>query len=99
MPFCPQANYGGVSVKLPKSLRELFNEDSEEASEVQELGDGEEGEGDGGRAEVQMNWNICKYLPEAASCQDIFRVRTPTLTHHTHTTQHTSLGFSSFVSP
>ena len=31
-------------------------------------------EGEGGRTEVEMKWNICKYLPEAASCQDIFRV-------------------------
>ena len=35
--------------------------------------EGEE-EGEGGRTEVEMKWNICKYLPEAASCQDIFRV-------------------------
>ena len=34
-----------------------------------------EDEEDSRKTEVEMNWNICKYLPEAASCQDIFRVR------------------------
>ena len=24
--------------------------------------------------EVEMNWNMCNYLPESGSCQDIFRV-------------------------
>ena len=24
--------------------------------------------------EVEMNWNVCNYLPESGSCQDIFRV-------------------------
>ncbi len=24
--------------------------------------------------EVEMNWNICKYLPEEGSCQEIFKV-------------------------
>ena len=63
-----QANYGGISVKVPKALREMFSD--EEPGEVEE----EEEEEEGGKAEVEMNWNICKYLPEAASCQDIFRV-------------------------
>lgn len=63
-----QANYGGISVKVPKSLREIFTD--EEPSEVEV----EEEEEEEGKTEVEMNWNICKYLPEAASCQDIFRV-------------------------
>ena len=56
-------------MKVPKALREMFSD--EEPGEVEEE---EEGEEEGGKAEVEMNWNICKYLPEAASCQDIFRV-------------------------
>lgn len=24
--------------------------------------------------EVEMNWNLCSYLPDAGSCQDLFRV-------------------------
>lgn len=24
--------------------------------------------------EVEMNWNICRYLPEEESCQEIFKV-------------------------
>ena len=77
-----QANYGGVSVKLPKALAQLFNDEADEDSEAQENSEDaeewEEGgeEGEGGRTEVEMKWNICKYLPEAAACQDIFRVST-----------------------
>jgi len=64
-----QANYGGISVKVPKSLREIFTDEEPSEVEVEEEEEEEEG-----KTEVEMNWNICKYLPEAASCQDIFRV-------------------------
>ena len=69
----PQANYGGITVPLPKSLKKIFGEavEEEEVEEEEVM----EVEGDG-KPEVQMNWNICKYLPEAASCQDIFQVMT-----------------------
>ena len=76
-----QANYGGISVKVPKSLREMFSDErpsqEEEEEEDVEMMEGEE---DSRKTEVEMNWNICKYLPEAASCQDIFRVRVDLLT-------------------
>ena len=52
-------------MKLPKSLNNLFSEEEVMEEDVME---------EGGRPEVEMNWNICKYLPMAASCQDIFRV-------------------------
>ena len=29
----------------------------------------------GSEIQLDVNWNICKYLPEAGSCQDWFRVR------------------------
>ena len=33
-----------------------------------------EGQGEVPVAGVQMNWNICKYLPEDAACQNLFQV-------------------------
>lgn len=82
-----QANYGGISVKVPKSLREMFSEErpsqEEEEEEDVEMTEGEE---DSRKTEVEMNWNICKYLPEAASCQDIFRVRVDLLALNVLTT-------------
>ena len=79
-----------MSVKLPKSLKALFSEDDEGDENEEEMRQGEggqdgvemlsDGEGEVSRGsqedgpEVEMNWNICKYLPEAASCQDIFQV-------------------------
>ena len=70
-----QANYGGVTVPLPKSLKKLFSDvEEEDEEEKEEEEDMEMEKEESGKAEVQMNWNICKYLPEAASCQDIFQV-------------------------
>ena len=73
-----------MSAKIPKSLQDLFSDvanDNEEspATVDSELQDEAEGEGEGSKvtgekAEVQMNWNICKYLPQAGSCQDLFQV-------------------------
>ena len=76
MPHILQANHGGISVKVPKSLREMFSDEgaSQEEEEEEEV-EMMEDEEDSRKTEVEMNWNICKYLPEAASCQDIFRVR------------------------
>ena len=71
-----QANYGGVSIVLPKSL-ELVNREEVggleevegEGSEVMEVGDEDQ------RSEgMEMNWNIRQYLPQAGSCQDLFNV-------------------------
>ena len=83
-----QANYGGISVKVPKSLREMFSEErpSQEEEEEEEDVEMTEGEEDSRKTEVEMNWNICKYLPEAASCQDIFRVRVDLLALNVLTT-------------
>ncbi len=68
-------------MKLPRSLLELYR-DPEEAPNEEENSDeymdseGVESEGvvDGKGIQLDMNWNICKYLPEAGSCQDWFRV-------------------------
>ena len=78
-----QANYGGVSVPLPKSL-----DDKGEGGEDREGGEGEE-EGlemmevngfdqEDQRSEgMEMSWNIRQYLPQAGSCQDLFNVSVP----------------------
>lgn len=79
-----QENYGGVKVKLPRSLLEVYR-DPEEAPNDEENSDEDmdseevesEGVVDGKGIQLDMNWNICKYLPEAGSCQDWFRVSAP----------------------
>ena len=56
-------------MQLPRQLRLLFSDDNDK----EECDEGE-GEGITTEREVEMRWDICKYLPEAASCQDLFRV-------------------------
>lgn len=57
-------------MKVPRQLSMLFSDDdakdeNEEKEEEEEVSV---------EREVEMRWDICKYLPEAASCQDLFRV-------------------------
>lgn len=68
-PSLPQANYGGIKVSLPQPLKAIYND--EDNSLIQEEGGVASTPND---PEVEMNWNICNYLPESGSCQDIFRV-------------------------
>lgn len=115
--FDLQANHGGISLSLPKSLQNLFDEETEEEEESadneEKMDEAEEEEGESvpmemekreeigpldetwgdisfnagkkgslegnGRQkqqqkELQMNWHICKYLPEEGSCQSCFQV-------------------------
>ena len=68
-----QANYGGMSIPLPKALSHNEGEgegEEEEESEVMEI-DQNEGQRSGG---MEMNWNIRQYLPQAGSCQELFNV-------------------------
>ena len=78
-----QVNYGGVRVKLPSSLRTMYGEEeNSEATNEEEVGvastpnDPEVGVAPTApnEEEVEMNWSVCNFLPEAGSCQDIFRV-------------------------
>ena len=78
-----QVNYGGVRVKLPSSLRTMYGEEeNSEATNEEEVGvastpnDQEVGMAPTApnEEEVEMNWSVCNFLPEAGSCQDIFRV-------------------------
>ena len=53
---------------LPKPLTNLFKEMEGEEVDVMEQDVEETG------YEVEMNWNMCRYLPEEGSCQEIFKV-------------------------
>ena len=68
--FSSQSNYGGISCTLPRDLRSLFEEEEEEVEDVEEVRMEEDEE----EKEVEMKWSLSKYLPEAASCQEIFKV-------------------------
>ena len=89
----PQANYGGVRVKLPASLKAIYHDDEPSMADDEMgvvSGEGTEEEvgvvsNGGSEEEVEMNWNICNYLPEAGSCQDIFRVLVAGHIHALHT--------------
>lgn len=58
-------------MKLPRQLRMLFSDDDAKDKNGEEK---EEEEDVSAEREVEMRWDICKYLPESASCQDLFRV-------------------------
>ncbi len=64
-------------MKLPRSLLELYQESGEAPNDEESndtIADEVDLIGEGGGIQLDMNWNICKYLPEAGSCQDWFRV-------------------------
>ena len=63
-----QANYGGIRCSVPPSLRAMFGDG--EAPDVEEALTPEGNE----KQEVEMKWNLAQFLPEAASCQEIFKV-------------------------
>eukprot|EP00731_Ephydatia_muelleri_P013509 Em0007g819a len=73
-----QANYGGISMKVPRQLSMLFSDDDAK----DENDEKEEEEEVSVEREVEMRWDICKYLPEAASCQDLFRFGLTNLVHY-----------------
>ena len=77
-----QSNYGGVRVKLPSSLKTIYGEEEDDSEPM------EEGVGVAStptnEQEVEMNWNVCNFLPEAGSCQDIFRVMVAAHIHALH---------------
>ena len=65
-----------MRVKLPASLKAIYGEEeNSEGGAPQEVGVASTpNEEEIGEPEVEMNWNVCTYLPESGSCQDIFRV-------------------------
>ena len=94
-----QANYGGMSAKLPKSLKPVQEEDGdggqegvegEEGSEVMEVG-----YEDRRLEEMEMNWNIRQYLPQAGSCQEFFNVSLILIFHSTFIILYTLVVFDS----
>lgn len=68
-----QANHGGVRGKLPKEI------DEEEVVENMEDPQNRSDElmatpNDDDEPKVEMNWNMKRYLPSAASCQSYFQI-------------------------
>ncbi len=68
-----QANYSGISCPLPKQLEFMCNEEEMRDSQQPSVDDSVM-ETDEPMYELETNWNICKYLPEDGSCQEIFKV-------------------------
>jgi len=66
-----QANHGGVRGKLPKE-----GEDEEAVEETANLEDSSDEliATQDDEPQVEMNWNMKKYLPTAASCQNYFQI-------------------------
>ncbi len=68
----PMEGGGGGTMEASGSLDETWGDMSIHTTRGEEE---EEGEGEGRSSmELQMNWNICTYLPEAGSCQNAFQV-------------------------
>ncbi|XP_077998858.1 DNA polymerase epsilon catalytic subunit A-like [Glandiceps talaboti] len=61
------ANYGGIKGKLPESEMDDEKEDETETDMTEENDTEEE-------SEVEMNWNIMHYLPQAGACQTNFNM-------------------------
>ena len=96
-----QANHGGMSAKLPMSLKPVQEDEDidgadqegiegEEGSEVMEVG-----YEDRQLEEIEMNWNIRQYLPQAGSCQEFFNVSLIPMLHSTFIILYTLVGFDS----
>ncbi|EDO29187.1 predicted protein, partial [Nematostella vectensis] len=66
----PQANHGGVRGKLP-SDEDTNGETEDDEDDV--LPCTPENNNEDGEPQIEMNWNIVKYLPTGASCQNFFQ--------------------------
>ena len=64
-----QSNYGGISFPM-SSVQKFFSDEGEEEEGNNEDDEVMEVEEEG----IEMKWSLAKYLPEAASCQEIFIV-------------------------
>ena len=74
--WCDPSNYGGVKCKMNKAPEKPLNaaadeglSDDEEA--VEAVKDDEDDDDDEG-PEIEMQWNLATYLPEAGACQKNF---------------------------
>jgi hypothetical protein len=78
----PQANHGGIKGKLPKSLaqdvdedgnsqkRRCDDDDPDVEADEEDLNQSDNGD----EPDIEMNWNLAHYLPEAGACQTNFTV-------------------------
>ncbi|KAK3734408.1 hypothetical protein QZH41_010067, partial [Actinostola sp. cb2023] len=63
-----QANHGGVRGKLPDHSEETGDNSDDEITATPENNNVDE------EPQIEMNWNIGKYLPAGASCQNFFQI-------------------------
>ena len=91
-----------MSANLPKSLKPVQEGDGDIDGVDQEGVEGEEGSEvmevgyeDRQLEEMEMNWNIRQYLPQAGSCQEFFNVSLIPMLHSTFIILYTLVGFDS----
>ncbi|XP_028400533.1 DNA polymerase epsilon catalytic subunit A-like [Dendronephthya gigantea] len=77
-----QANHGGVRGEVPRDDDDVENnnEEDENGSDVEEI----DNKPDKKTRPVEMNWNIGKYLPSSASCQNFFKIVIAKHIHNIH---------------
>ncbi|XP_031567678.1 DNA polymerase epsilon catalytic subunit A-like [Actinia tenebrosa] len=66
-----QANHGGVRGKLPTGAEENGDTGGDSEDEIQGT---PENNNVHEEPQIEMNWNIGKYLPSGASCQNFFQI-------------------------
>lgn len=89
-----QANHGGVRGKLPKE-----NDDEEPVDGTAYLNDSNDeliAATPEDEPNVEMNWNMKKYLPTAASCQNYFQI---VIASHIHAMYNHSLEERQYIEP
>ena len=64
--WCDPSNYGGIKCQQPKENSESNTMELDMDYVDQEADEDEDG------PEIEMNWNLAKYLPESGACQKNF---------------------------
>ena len=70
--WCDPSNYGGVKCKVNKGPEKPLKESNglSDDDEEEDRDEDEEDEDEG--PEIEMQWNLASYLPEAGACQKNF---------------------------
>eukprot|EP00794_Sanderia_malayensis_P002850 gene2850-3296_t len=73
-----QVNHGGIRGKIPAKFFEdpfeYCNDDSYDSDEDEAGNVGISPTEISSQPQVEMNWNICKFLPKSGSCQEFFKI-------------------------
>ncbi len=72
MLWCDPSNYGGVKSKIPTRGEEDSHKNRDSGDEGEESLGASDDEEDTSAPELEMHWNLSKYLPEAGACQKNF---------------------------